>query len=76
MYVKITLYTFKHFMTISMMIMMIYLLFLIDERRLVSLPVRTIVRDPRLRKSPKRCEQDLNMRRTLVQTLLDKVVQY
>ena len=75
MYVKITLNTFKHFMKIFMMIMIIYLLFLTDKRRLVLFPVRTIVRDPHHRKSPERCEQDLNMRKTLVQTLLDKVVQ-
>ena len=36
----------------------------------------TIVRDPHHSQSPTRREQDLNLRRTLVQALLNKVVQW
>ena len=39
-----------------------------DERRLALFPAETIVRDPQLRESPIRREQDVNLRRTLVQT--------
>ena len=38
-------------------------------------PVGTIVRDPHRRESSTRHEQDLNLRRTWVQALMNKVVQ-
>ena len=41
-----------------------FVVWLTEERRLAILPARTIVRDPHHRESPKRREQDLNLRRT------------
>ena len=39
---------------------------LTDERRFALFPARTIVRDPHIRESPTRREQDLNLRRTFL----------
>ena len=52
-----------------------FLVWLTDERRLSLFPAGTIVRDPHYLKSPTRREQDLNLRRTRVQALLNEVVQ-
>ena len=41
-----------------------FVVWLTEERRLAILTARTIVRDPHHRESPKRHEQDLNLRRT------------
>ena len=38
-------------------------------------PAGTIASDPHHRESPTRCEQDLNLRRTWVQALVNEVVQ-
>ena len=46
---------------------------LTDERLLASFPAGTIVRDPHHLESPTHCEQDLNLRRTRVQALLNEV---
>ena len=64
-------------MMMMMMMMMIncYVVWLNDERRLALFPAWTIVRDPHHRESPTRREQDLNLCRTLVQALLNEVVQ-
>ena len=48
---------------------------LTDERRLASISPGTIVRDPQHRESPTRREQNLNLCRTLVQVLMNEVVQ-
>ena len=47
-----------------------------DRQKAFNLfPVGTIVRDPNHLESPTRCEQDLNLRRTWVQTLLNEALQ-
>ena len=46
-----------------MIMMMVFVEWLTDERRLALFPAGTIVRDPRHRESPKRREQGLNLRR-------------
>ena len=48
----------------------------IDEKRLALFSARTIVRGSHYCKSPTRREQDLNLRRTLVQALINEVAQY
>ena len=52
-----------------------FVVWLTDERRLALFPAATIVRDPHHRESPTRRQQDLNLRRTWVQALLNEVVQ-
>ena len=49
---------------------------LTNKRHLALFPAWTIVRDPHHRKYPTCCEQDLNLRRILVQALLNKVMQW
>ena len=46
-----------------------------DQWKAISLISRTIARDPHHRKSPTRRKQDLNLRRTSVQALMNEVVQ-
>ena len=46
-----------------MMMKIVFMVWLTDERHLVLFPAGTIVRDPNHRKSPTRHEQDLNLRR-------------
>ena len=53
----------------------VFVVWLTDERRLALFPAGTIVRDPRHRKSLTRREQDLDLHRTWVQTLLNEVLQ-
>ena len=53
----------------------VFVVWLTDERRLALFPAATIVRDPHHCKYPTRREQDLNLRRTWVQSLLKEVVQ-
>ena len=48
---------------------------LTDERPLALFSPGTIVRDPQHRESPTRREQNLNLCRTLVQVLMNEVVQ-
>ena len=49
---------------------------MVDRQKAFNLfPVGTIVRDPNHLESPTRCEQDLNLRRTWVQTLLNEALQ-
>ena len=45
----------------------VLVVWLTDERHLALFPAGTIVRDPHHRESPTRREQDLNLRRTLVE---------
>ena len=49
------------------------MVWLTDERRLALFPAGTTVRYPHRRESPTRREQDLNLRRTWVQALLNEV---
>ena len=51
------------------------MIWLTDEMCLVLLPAGTSVRDPYHREALKHCGQDLNLPRTLVQPLLNEVVQ-
>ena len=44
-----------------MIMMMVFVEWLTDERRLALFPAGTIVRDPRHRESPARLKQDLNL---------------
>ena len=63
---------------IMMMIMMkriVYVVWLTNKRHSSLIPCRTIVRDPHHSESSTDREQDLNLRRTRVQTLLSEVVQ-
>ena len=53
----------------------LFLLWLTDVRCLALFPVRTIVRDPHHLESPTCYKQDLNLSRSLVQALLNEVVQ-
>ena len=53
-----------------------FVVWLTDERHLALFPAGTIVRDPHFRESPTRREEDFNLHRTLVQALLNEVVQY
>ena len=46
------------------MMMIVFMKWLTDERRLASFPAGTIVREPHHRESPTHSEQDLNLRRT------------
>ena len=49
---------------------------MVDRQKVFNLfPVGTIVRDPNHLESPTCCEQDLNLSRTWVQTLLNEAVQ-
>ena len=50
------------------------MVWLTDERRVALFPVGTIVREPHHCESPTRREQDLNLRRTWFQALLNEVV--
>ena len=52
-----------------------FVVWLTDERRLTLFSAGTIVRDPHHRESPTRCEQDLNLCGSCVQTLLNEVEQ-
>ena len=52
-----------------------FVVWLTDKRCLVLFPAGTIARDSHHRESPARRMQDLNLRRTWVQALLDEVVQ-
>ena len=45
----------------------VFVVWLADKRRLELFPAGTIVSDSHHRESPKRCEQDMNLRRTWVQ---------
>ena len=42
----------------------VFVVWLADKRRLALFPAGTIVSDSHHRESPKRCEQDMNLRRT------------
>ena len=53
---------------------MVFVVWLTDERRLALFTAGTIVRDPHHRESPTRHEQDFNLRKTLLQALLNEVV--
>ena len=53
----------------------VFMLWLTDERRLTLIPAGTIVRDPHHHESPTHREQDLNLRKTWLQPLLNEVVQ-
>ena len=53
----------------------VFVVWLTNERRLALFLARTIVRDPHHRESPTRREQDLNLRRTRIQALLNEFVQ-
>ena len=53
-----------------------FVVWLTDERHLALFPAGTIVRDPHHRESPTSCEEDFNLRRTLVQAFRNEVVQY
>ena len=59
------------------MMMMYYFCFLWlnDERRLALFPAGTNVRDSHHHESPTRRKQDLNLRKTWVQALLNEDVQ-
>ena len=46
------------------MMIIVFVVLLTDERRLALFPAGTIVRDPHHHGSPTRCEQGLNLRRT------------
>ena len=59
-----------------MMMMMVFVVWLTDEKRLALFPSGTIARDPHYRESPTCRQQDLNLRRTWVQDLLNEVVQW
>ena len=52
-----------------------FMVWLTDESRLALFPAGAIVRDPHHRESPTRREQDLSLRRTWVQALLNEDVQ-
>ena len=45
------------------MMIIVFVVLLTDERRLALFPTGTIVRDPHDHESPTRCEQGLNLRR-------------
>ena len=60
---------------IMMMMMMVFVVQLTDERGLALFPAGNIVTDPHHRESPTCREQDLNLRRTCVQALLNEVAQ-
>ena len=65
-------------MMMMMMMVMICICGIVDQQKAISFAlflVGTIARDPYHLKSPIRREQDLNLRRTWVQTLLIEVVQ-
>ena len=53
----------------------VFVVWLTDERRLALFPAGTIVRSPHHRESPAHREQDMNLRTTWVQALLNEVVQ-
>ena len=53
----------------------VFVVWLTDKRGSALFPAGTIVRDPHHRESLTRREQDLNLRRTWVQALLNEVVQ-
>ena len=46
------------------MMIIVFVVLLTDERRLALFPAGTIVRDPHHHGSPTRCEQGLNLHRT------------
>ena len=50
--------------TIAGVNLIVFVVWLTDERRLASFPAGTIVRDPHHCESPARREQDLNLHRT------------
>ena len=56
------------------MMMINYFCVLVDQRHLTLFLAQTIVRDRHHCQSPTRWKQDLNLRRTLTQTLLNEVV--
>ena len=56
--------TFFNMGRLFMMVMNSFVLWVTDGKRLALFPAGTIVRDPHLRKSPIRREQDLNLRGT------------
>ena len=51
-------------MMMIMMMMIVFEVWLTDERCLALFPAGTIIRDPHHRESPTRREQSLNLRRT------------
>ena len=53
----------------------VFVVWLTDERCLDLFPAGTIVRDPHYRESLARREQNLDLRRTWVQALLNEIVQ-
>ena len=57
-----------------MMMMSCFLVLLTNERQLTLFPAGTIVRDLHYRESPTRREEDLNLRRTWAQALLNEIV--
>ena len=52
---------------IMKMMIIVFVIWLTDERRLALFPAGTIVRDSHHRESPTRCRQGLSLRRTRVQ---------
>ena len=65
-------------MTVPVMMKMTmnyFYVWLTDERRVASFPAETIVRDPHHHESPTLREQDVSLRRTWVQVLLNEGVQ-
>ena len=59
--------------TVAIFDWIVFVAWLTDERCLALFPVGIIVKDPQHRESSTRCKQNLNLRRTWVQALLNEV---